>query len=164
VVASVLPRRGAGIRPAPLRVGSTAPDVPGEAAKEGGVPEELFDSAMLAIVRLLEAGGTAVVLIGTIVATIAFLRQVGARVDPRQRFREYRASLGRSILLGLELLVAADIVSTVTVELSLDSLAALGLLVLIRTFLSFALETEIEGHWPWKREPARGGEPAERAK
>ena len=60
-------------------------------------------------------------------------------------------SLGRSILLGLEFLVAADIIRTVAVQPSLQNVAVLGLIVLIRTFLSFSLEVEIDGRWPWRR-------------
>jgi uncharacterized membrane protein len=71
------------------------------------------------------------------------------------RYRRLKASLGRSLLLGLEILVAADIVRTVALEATLQSVAVLGLLVLIRTFLSWALVVEIEGRWPWQ--PSRGG-------
>lgn len=117
---------------------------------------DVFETAMQWIIRILEAGGAAVIFVGSIVATMAYLRMVLARVDPDERFRSFRTSLARSILLGLEFLVAADIVRTVTIDFSLDSLAVLAVLVLIRTFLSFALETEIEGHWPWQREPAPG--------
>jgi uncharacterized membrane protein len=66
------------------------------------------------------------------------------------RYRRLKASLGRSLLLGLEILVAADIVRTVALEATLQSVAVLGLLVLIRTFLSWALVVEIEGRWPWQ--------------
>ena len=66
-------------------------------------------------------------------------------------FRHYRANLGRGILLGLEFLVAADIIGTVAVTPSIENLTILGLIVLIRTFLSVSLGVEIEGHWPWRR-------------
>jgi hypothetical protein len=67
---------------------------------------------------------------------------------------------GRSILLGLEFLVAADIIRTVAVQPSLENVAVLGLIVLIRTFLSFSLEVEIDGRWPWRRAVAvRSGLP-----
>jgi uncharacterized membrane protein len=66
------------------------------------------------------------------------------------RYGRLKASLGRSLLLGLEILVAADIVRTVALEATLSSVAILGLLVLIRTFLSWALVVEIEGRWPWQ--------------
>ena len=66
------------------------------------------------------------------------------------RYGQLKASLGRSLLLGLEILVAADIVRTVALEATLQSVLVLGLLVLIRTFLSWALVVEIEGRWPWQ--------------
>jgi uncharacterized membrane protein len=64
---------------------------------------------------------------------------------------QYRSNLGRGILLGLELLVGADIISTITAPLTAESVGLLGGIVVIRTFLSFSLETEIEGCWPWRR-------------
>jgi uncharacterized membrane protein len=71
------------------------------------------------------------------------------------RYGQLKISLGRSLLLGLEILVAADIVRTVALEATLQSVLVLGLLVLIRTFLSWALVVEIEGRWPWQ--PPREG-------
>ena len=68
-------------------------------------------------------------------------------------YRRYRRSLGRSILLGLELLVAADIIRTVAVTPTFESVGVLGLIVLIRTFLSFSLELEITGRWPLQKPP-----------
>lgn len=65
-------------------------------------------------------------------------------------YHQLKVSLGKALLLGLEVLVAADIVRTVALEATLESVFVLGLLVLIRTFLSWALVVEIEGHWPWK--------------
>jgi uncharacterized membrane protein len=65
-------------------------------------------------------------------------------------YRIVRTVFGRSILLGLEFLVAADIIRTVAVQPSLENVAVLGLIVLIRTFLSFSLEVEIDGRWPWQ--------------
>ena len=66
-----------------------------------------------------------------------------------------RSNFGRSILLGLEFLIAADIINTVAVRPTLQSVIVLGAIVLIRTFLSFSLELEIDGRWPWQR---RAGE------
>ena len=73
---------------------------------------------------------------------------------PRARgaIRQLKIHLGRALLLGLETLVAADIVRTVALEATLESVAILGLLVLIRTFLTWALVVEIEGRWPWQPE------------
>jgi uncharacterized membrane protein len=99
---------------------------------------------------LLEVLGVAVIILGTILATARFF--VACRgSDRKAAYDSYRANLGRGILLGLELLVGADIIATVTSPLTFESVGLLGLVVLIRTFLSFSLETEIEGHWPWQR-------------
>jgi uncharacterized membrane protein len=65
-----------------------------------------------------------------------------------------RATFGRSILLGLEILVAADLIRTIAVEPTLDNLAVLGVLIVLRTFLSFSLEVEIDGRWPWQHSKA----------
>ena len=67
-----------------------------------------------------------------------------------ERYRQLGLRLGRTLLLGLEILVAADIVRTVALEATLESVVVLALLVLVRTFLSWALEVEIEGRWPWQ--------------
>ena len=66
----------------------------------------------------------------------------------------YRQTLARAILLGLEFLVAADIINTVAVDPSFRSVGVLGMIVLVRTFLSFTLELEITGRWPWQAKPA----------
>jgi len=76
----------------------------------------------------------------------AFRRAIG------DHYREFKIRIGRSLLLGLEVLVAADIVRTVALEFTLPSILGLGALVLIRTFLSWALVLEVEGHWPWQRD------------
>ena len=73
-------------------------------------------------------------------------------------FVETRLGLGRVLLLGLEVLIAADIILTVALELTLANVAALGVLVLIRTFLSWAIEVETEGHWPWQAARQRAAE------
>jgi uncharacterized membrane protein len=115
------------------------------------------------IVRVVEVIGIAVILIGAAWSGFAFLRAAaGGRREGA--YKDLRSNLGRSILLGLELLVAADIVNTVAIEPTLESLAVLAGIVLIRTFLSFSLEVEISGRWPWQQaradekreEPERG--------
>ena len=98
----------------------------------------------------VELVGIAVIIGGAIVSAALFARAV-FRGPPGQAYRRLRSNLGRSILLGLELLVAADIINTVAIDPSLDSLAVLAGIVLVRTFLSFSLEVEIEGRWPWQR-------------
>jgi len=103
------------------------------------------------IATAVEIGGVAVILIGAISATWIFLQRTRVREAWPKAFHQYRANLGRGILLGLELLVAADIIGTVAVEPTIDNLKVLGLIVLIRTFLSFSLQVEIDGCLPWRR-------------
>ena len=103
----------------------------------------------------LELAGVAVILVGIVLATIGFLRSLRP-MGWEQAYERYRANLGRGILLGLEILVGADIIDTVTAPLSWTSVGLLGAIVLIRTFLSFSLETEIEGRWPWQGRAREG--------
>lgn len=107
--------------------------------------------------RAVEVGGTAIIVIGIVVATARYLRDL-ARDGSDEAFHRYRSGLGRAILLGLEVLVAADIINTVAIEPTLHSLAVLAGIVAIRTFLSVSLEVEIEGRWPWRRAAGGGGE------
>jgi uncharacterized membrane protein len=105
------------------------------------------------VTRVVEGVGIAVIVIGSFWALAAFLvRLLRREAGTEARFSQVRSDLGRSILLGLEFLVAADIVNTVAIEPTLDSLAVLAGIVLIRTFLSFSLEVEIEGRWPWQKD------------
>ena len=101
--------------------------------------------------RGIEWVGIAIMVVGAAAYLLAFLRAMARHGDKDAAVGEFRSDLGRSILLGLEFLVAADIINTVAVEPTLESLAVLAGIVLIRTFLSFSLEVEIEGHWPWAR-------------
>jgi uncharacterized membrane protein len=110
----------------------------------------MFNVVAVWIGLVIEAAGIGVIVIGAAIATVLFLREWWATHDLEAPYRAYRANLGRAILLGLELLVAADIVGTVVVDPTFESLGVLGLIVLIRTALSFALEVEINGHWPWQ--------------
>jgi uncharacterized membrane protein len=98
----------------------------------------------------LELLGVAVIVFGVLLATWLYVRDWTAH-RREGAYERYRANLGRGILLGLELLVGADIIATVTAPLTFASVGMLGLVVIIRTFLSFSLETEIEGCWPWQR-------------
>ena len=100
--------------------------------------------------RGVELAGIAIIVLGALLATITFLRGWSAEQDFRHAYHHFRANLGRAILLGLEFLIAADIIGTVAVDPTFQNLGVLGLIVLIRTFLSFALEVEIDGHWPWQ--------------
>jgi uncharacterized membrane protein len=115
------------------------------------VARQLIYAGMDWLATGIEIAGVAIIVIGAIAATAAFLYGGLVTIGWPSAFRFYRANLGRGILLGLELLVAADIIGTVAVAPSFESLAVLGCIVLIRTFLSFSLEVEIEGRWPWQR-------------
>ena len=103
------------------------------------------------LAKLLELVGVAIILGGIVVATAAFLREGSRTRNWRSAYPRYRSDIGRGILLGLELLVGADIISTITAPLTFESVGLLAAIVGIRTFLSFSLETEIEGCWPWQR-------------
>ena len=114
-----------------------------------------FTEAIENVGKCVDAAGVATIVVGILVATVMLLR----RWPPREEgYRLYRQRLGRAILLGLELLVAADIIRTVAVTPTFESAGVLAVIVLIRTFLSFSLEVELEGRWPWsKRGDANGG-------
>ena len=100
---------------------------------------------------LLEAFGVLVVIIGSCIATWNFLR-THKHLSENQAYRRYRQNLGRSIILGLEFLIAGDIIRTIVVPESLENVAILALIVLIRTFLGITLHLEVEGRWPWEKE------------
>jgi uncharacterized membrane protein len=119
--------------------------------KSLGPPREAVNAALEWVSTGIEVTGVAIIVIGALAATLIFIYGGLLTVGWPAAFRLYRANLGRGILLGLELLVAADIIGTVAVTPSIQNVAILGLIVLIRTFLSFSLEVEIEGHWPWQR-------------
>ncbi|MGA9582979.1 MAG: DUF1622 domain-containing protein [Allosphingosinicella sp.] len=108
------------------------------------------------VAMALEIFGVLVIVAGILWATGRFLLRDLRSEGGVKAYEHYRANLGRGILLGLEILVGADIVATVTAPLTFRSVGLLGLIVLIRTFLSFSLETEIEGRWPWRRRGAPG--------
>lgn len=105
--------------------------------------------------RAVDAAGVAVIVVGTLFATVLAAVRLGRR--QAGVYRGYRRRVGRSILLGLEFLVAGDIVRTVAVAPTYSSVGVLALIVGIRTFLSFSLELEITGRWPWQK-PAAGAE------
>ena len=115
--------------------------------------EVSFDGTMELVVRGFEVGGVAILVVGSLAAfasAVFSYRRVGAR----GAYEEARRSVGRAILLGLEFLIIADIVMTITVDPTLGSALALGVIVLVRTFLSFSLEIELEGSLPWRRQAA----------
>ncbi|MEI6449365.1 MAG: DUF1622 domain-containing protein [Actinomycetes bacterium] len=109
-----------------------------------------FKQVMDVVSRAFEVVGIAVLVIGFLTGLFLALRDLirGQRDDIYRMIRKY---FGQSILLGLEVLVAADLIRTVAVDTTLENVLVLGLIVLIRTFLSFSLEIEIEGIVPWRR-------------
>lgn len=124
----------------------------------------LTDTLMLqiagAVSRWFELAGIAAIVVGALIALVRFVVEAARRrarpaskedvqAEPISNFRK---TLGRSILVGLELLVAADIIRTVAIEPTMESVLVLAVIVLIRTFLSLSLEVEIDGKWPWRRE------------
>ncbi|MBC8255382.1 MAG: DUF1622 domain-containing protein [Ardenticatenia bacterium] len=100
----------------------------------------------------IEILAVAIIVVSILGATLGYLFQAALHPGVEGRYQKLKVSLGRTLLLGLEILVAADIVRTVALEATLESVLVLGLLVLIRTFLSWALVVEIEGRWPWQPE------------
>ena len=103
----------------------------------------------------MEIVGTAIIVVGAFGSLAIFLVELARRSAPRADLvAAFRSGLGRSILLGLEFLVAADIINTVAVAPTIQSLLVLAGIVLIRTFLSFSLEVEIDGRWPWQKRDA----------
>src|SRR3954470_13276606 len=103
------------------------------------------------LAKLLELAGVAIIIGGVVLAAVIFVGSGLRGGSWQSAYQACRSNLGRGILLGLELLVGADIISTITAPLTFESVGLLGGIILIRTFLSFSLETEIEGCWPWQR-------------
>ena len=106
----------------------------------------------------MEWAALAIEILGVMVIVAGVLRIMVTRgavrflfkIDERGAYHEYKRQMGRSLMLGLDFLVAGDVVKTVALEPTLANLAVLGLLVVVRTFLSWSLVVEIEGHWPWQ--------------
>jgi uncharacterized membrane protein len=113
----------------------------------------VFTSIVSVTGYAIEAFGVIIITFGFIIATYRLL--TGNAPAGEIRFESYRRELGRSMLLGLEFLVAGDIIRTVIVDHSLQSILALGLIVLIRTVLVFTIHLEVHGHWPWNSPQAK---------
>jgi len=111
---------------------------------------ETLNALWLAIATGLETAGVAIIVIGALGTAVPFFWRSYKEGGLHAAYTRFRSDFGKAILLGLEFLVAADIVGTVAIGPTLQDLSVLGLLVLIRTFLSFSLEVEITGRWPWQ--------------
>ncbi|MGZ4506244.1 MAG: DUF1622 domain-containing protein [Blastococcus sp.] len=110
-----------------------------------------FTAAMEHVAQAFEVIGAAVLLVGLFVSVALAVRTLRTSADGPRAYQVLRQSFGGVILLGLEILVAADLVRTVAVAPTLQNVITLGIIVLIRTILSFSIEVEIEGVAPWRR-------------
>jgi len=115
-----------------------------------------YEHLIISAARFIEHAGVAVLLFGALLAAGVFAKRLLGKMTFQDAYHDLRADLGRAILLGLELLVIADIIGTVAIEPSLANLGVLAVIVAIRTFRSFALELEVSERWPWNRGPAPG--------
>ncbi|MCW2990767.1 MAG: hypothetical protein JWM73_1361 [Solirubrobacterales bacterium] len=109
-----------------------------------------FKSAVDAVSKVIDGVGVLAIVLGLVVATVVFVLALRTAADRMTTYRDYRRQIGRAILLGLEFLVAADIIRTVAVDPSFTSVGVLAVIVAVRTFLSFTLDLELEGRWPWQ--------------
>jgi len=151
---TTLPLRGEGYLLKSNRAPFMVPRWPGNTENVMDELRELMGNTGTAI----DAAGVVVIVAGAILASWRFvMRRQGG---PARSYTAYRQDLGRAILLGLEFLIAGDIIRTVVVAPTLVNVLILGMIVVIRTFLSMALQLEVEGRWPWQadKEP----EPASR--
>jgi len=103
----------------------------------------------------IELVGVIIIVVGSIRATIAAANRRPSE-SSENLYRNYRREIGRAMMLGLEFLVAGDIIRTVVVDTSISAVASLGLVVLIRTVLVFTIHLEVEGRWPWQTIPEQG--------
>ncbi|MBM9536526.1 DUF1622 domain-containing protein [Desulfobulbus alkaliphilus] len=104
-------------------------------------------------IALLELMGIGTILLFSLYATVTNVYLLVTKGFQKDLFQAYRLQLARGILLGLEFLVAADIIKTVAIEMSFTNVGILAVIVLIRTFLSFAIELEMTNMWPWQKPP-----------
>jgi uncharacterized membrane protein len=114
-----------------------------------------FHEGMDAVVMAFEIVGVAVLALGSALALMGGAVRV-AHGEREVAYASVRRNVGRSILLGLEILIIADSVKTITIDTTLESAVILGIIVLVRTFLSFSIEIELEGTPPWRRREAGG--------
>jgi uncharacterized membrane protein len=118
-----------------------------------------FTGLLADVAHVFEAIGAAVLVVGlvwsVVLAALTWRSEGGSR-----GYQKLRQTFGAVLLLGLEILVAADLITTVAVAPTPRNVAVLGLIVLIRTFLSVSLQVEIDGHLPWRRSPPAGANPS----
>lgn len=117
------------------------------------IPVMSFYEVIETVGKVIDGVGVATIAVGALISAAGALSRLRRKTGVV--YRVFREQLGRSILLGLEFLVAADIIRTVAITPSAGSVAVLGGIVLIRTFLSFSLQLEVTGYWPWQAARAR---------
>ena len=114
---------------------------------------------LLTAARLLEVIGAAALVLGFFVASVRCMRQ-SFSVGATRAIAQYRQDLGRSVLIGLEILVAAAIIKTITLEQTLDEMSLLAIMLAIRTTLGWTMVLEMNGRWPWQKSEAKTAEAA----
>lgn len=110
-----------------------------------------YDQLISDAVKVVEAAGATIMIVGGLWALVEYAISMLRSASGREAYRQLRQRLGHAILLGLEVLIVGDIVRTIIVDPTIDSVAVLGAIVIIRIVLSFSLEVEIDGVWPWNR-------------
>ncbi len=119
----------------------------------------IFQPVFEELSLFIEIIAVAIIVSAVLYATGVYLLRYITRSSGPGDFHTFRHRLGRALLLGLEILVAADVIRTVALEQTIESVVILGLLVVIRTFLSWSLYVEMEGRWPWQQ--VSSGEPSD---
>ncbi len=125
------------------------------AAARAGPAMDSFKTIAEYASLIIDFAGVVVIVLGLLYGLVRFVHPPETHAG---RYRQLRQDVGRGILLGLEFMVAGDIIRTVAIEPTLDSVLVLALIVVVRTFLSMSLEVELEGQWPWHRRRAQGGD------
>jgi uncharacterized membrane protein len=113
-----------------------------------------FTHVMETAGKAVDAAGVVIIIGGLLLASVVALVRLRRTTNVKDVYVPYRQDAGRAILLGLEFLVAGDIIRTVAVSPSFRSAGVLALIVFIRTFLSASLQVELDGRWPWRRGPS----------
>jgi uncharacterized membrane protein len=116
-----------------------------------------YEHTISDVVKVVEAVGAAIMVLGGLGAFVVFALRARRAETAHGAYPALRRDLSRCILLGLEVLIVADIVRTIIVTPTLESVAVLGIIVVIRILLSFSLEVEIDGVWPWRRRQVAAG-------
>ncbi len=110
-----------------------------------------YEEVVSEVVKVVEAVGASIMVLGGLGAFLVYAARGLRTEQAHESYEELRRNLGRCILVGLEVLIIGDIVRTIIVDTTLESVGVLGIVVLIRILLSFSLEVEIDGAWPWRR-------------